>query len=155
MTVIRVVLAVLLSTAILSIALPAADTARSQQARTLAAAETEALAAAAERLARQNDPVAPATGGATTLVEVRVPRATTVRVRGGLLVWTHRGQSRRVATAVHLAGEARLAPGQHRLRLSLQRRAGEPVVTVRRFKSDHAATASRVRSSLGVPRVSV
>lgn len=146
MTVVRVVLAVLLSAAILATALPAADTARSQRAATLAAAETETIATAADRLARRNDAVASGGAGATTLVEVRVPPLATVHLRAGRLAWVVGGRTHTVTTGVRLVGTVRLAAGRYRLRLSLTRRDGEPTVTVRRFKSEAAATTSRVRS---------
>lgn len=146
MTVVRVVLAVLLSTAILATALPAADTARSQRAATLAAAETGTIATAADRLARENDAVAAPGSGASTLVEVRVPPRATVRLRAGRLAWTVGGRTHTVRPDVRLVGTVRLDAGRHRLRLSLTRRDGEPTVSVRRFKSEPVATASRVRS---------
>lgn len=155
MTALRVVLAVLLSTALLGVALPAAETARSQRAATLAAEEATDLAAVADRFARRNDAVVARAEGATRLVAVRVPAGTTLRVESGRLVWTQGDRTHRVTTDVRLAGDATLAPGRHRLRLSLYRRDGEPVVTVRRFKSEAETTPSRVRSSDGPSRVSM
>lgn len=152
---IRVVLAVLLSAAILATVLPAADIARSQRAATLVAAETEELAAVADRFARRNDAIRGTEPGASAVVEVRVPQGTAVEVERGRLAWAHGRTDHRVTSSVRLAGDIHLGPGTHRLRLGLRQREGEPVVVVRRFKSEAAATPSRVRSSFGVPRVSV
>ena len=155
MTALRVVLAVLLSTALLGVALPAADTARSQRAATLAADEATDLAGTIDRFTRRNDAVVAGADGATRLVTVRVPAGTALRVQSGQLVWTQGDRTHPVTTDVRLVGDATLAAGRHRLRLSLHRRDGEPVVTVRRFKSEAEATASRVRSSYGPSRVPV
>lgn len=150
---IRVVLAVLLSAAILGVALPAADTARSQRAATLAADESNEFATAVDRFARRNDAVAAGTPGATRLTTVRVPSGTTIRVRNGHVTWTDGDRTHRSTTGVRLAGNLTLGPGTHRVELSLHRWDGTPVVTVRRFKPETAATPSRVRSSFGAPGV--
>ncbi len=143
--VVRVVLAVLLSAALLSLALPAADTARDQRAATLAAGEAEQVASAAERLARTNDPVS---RGATRPLAVRVPAGTAIRLGNGTLAWLQDGRRHRVDAAVRLAGDLTLGSGRHRIRLSLVRRNGTAVVAVRRFKAERAATAARVRPPL-------
>lgn len=152
---IRVVLAVLLSTALLAVSLPAVDTARSQRAATLAAEQATELATTADRLARRNDAVPAGVAGATRLLEVRVPAGTTLRVHDGRLSWDQDGRTHRVETAVPLGGDLVLPAGSHRVRVSLSRRDGRVVVVVRRFKPEAAATASRVRSQLHVSAVPV
>lgn len=150
---IRVVLAVLLSAAILGVVLPAADTARSQRAATLAADEANEFTVAVDRFVRRNDPVPVGSPGATRLVTVRMPAATTLRIRDGHVAWTHGDRTHRVTTDTQLAGNLTVGPGTHQVRLSLHRENGEPVVTVRRFKPENAASHSRVRNPLGAPDV--
>lgn len=150
---IRVVLAMLLSAAILGVALPAADTARSQRAATLAADEANEFTTAVDRFARRNDPVPVGSPGATRLTTVRVPTATTLRVRGDHVAWTHDDQTHHITTDIRLAGNLTVGPGTHQVRLSFHRANGESFVTVRRFKPESAATPSRVRNPLGAPGV--
>lgn len=145
---IRVVLAVLLATAILGAGHQAAERGGRAEAVTLVRDEARTVAAAADRLAARNDP------GAARTVAVRVPRRRWGRPRASLrlgddLRWRVGNRSGRVRTGVELRtpdGPLRLGGGRHRLRLSLVARDGDPAVAVRRFMAEDGTTAARVRT---------
>ena len=107
---IRVVLAVILSTALLGIALPAAEQAEQERNAELATAELERVAEAADRLAAGNDPVKPAEMPAGTTLVLDVPTPTfaeqgRIRIADGELRWVLReGENRTVVpdTTVHI-----------------------------------------------------
>ena len=107
---IRVVLAVILSTALLGIALPAAERAEQERNAELATAELERVTEAADRLAAGNDPVKPAEMPAGTTLVLDVPTSTfaeqgRMRIAHGELQWVLReGDNRTIVpdTAVHI-----------------------------------------------------
>lgn len=160
---IRVILAVLLSTAIVATVMPAVEQGHGARAKVLAREEVTTLRDTLERFARRNDPVVPEEGGATRPVTVRVPDEVTVRLggttsdaesgtvtpTGTVLRWTRGAVSHRVRADVRLVGSLSLGPGRHRLRLRYVWLDGRPTVTVRRFKSEGAAIRPRVRTSIG------
>lgn len=159
---IRVVLAVLLSAAIVAMAVPAAEQGREERADALVQEEATTLGATVERLARRNDPVPAGEHGATRPVTVRIPDGVTMYLgtpgatsRGADIRWTRGAAGDLVSLGVPLVGELVLGPGRHRLRLSLVRVDGDPAVTVRRFKPGEAATPSRVRTPIGRQAVSL
>lgn len=146
---IRVVLAALLSAAVVATALPAVERAQRHRAAELATDELADLRDAAERLAAANDPAPPGTSGATRAVAVRVPRGVTLELGADGLSWRRGAHDQRLRVEVPLSGNVTLAErGRHRLRLSLVREGGVERVAVRRFKPEPAANRSRVRSSL-------
>lgn len=73
---IRVVIAVVLTSALFGIALPSAEQADRERNAALATAELEAISDAAARLAAENDPVSPDRGPAATTITVDVPELT-------------------------------------------------------------------------------
>jgi hypothetical protein len=146
--VIRVVLAVVVSAALLGIGLPAAEQAERDRNAALAAAELERLAGAAERLAAENDPVEPGRSPAGATLELDVPAPTfaepgRIRIGDDRLRWVHRrGRNRTVVPAVPIRAETPIvATGRLRIRLTFVRRGD--------------ASAVRVRALDGVSRPSV
>ena len=142
--IIRLVVAVLLTAALLGVGLPAAETAQSERAATLARDELTELRETLARFETRNDATRPGLPGATRLYTLRVPAGVTVRLgvgpRNESIQWS-RGEHRgRVETDLPLANTLRLTGGTHRLRLRLVRVDGEPRIRVRRFKSDPATT---------------
>jgi len=123
--VIRVVLAVVLSTALLGIALPAAERAEQERNAELATAELERVAQTADRLTAENDPVK-STGipaGATLVIEA--PASTfaeqgRIRIADGELQWVLPERDNRTIvpdTAVHVETSI-VTADRARLRLS-------------------------------------
>lgn len=152
---IRVVLAVLLATAVLGVAHDAAEAGGRTRAVALLRDEATAVAAAADRLAARND------AGAARTLTVAVPErrwgrpAAAVRV-GDVVRWRVGDRTGAVATDVDLrapAGPLRLGGGRHRLRLTLVERGRGLVVRVRRFMAENGTTAAyvRTRTRAGVP----
>lgn len=152
---IRLVLAVLLSTAIVATALPAIERGQRQRADTLATDELTDFRDAVDRFAVANDPAPSGTRGASQVLTVRVPDGVTFYVGGDGLTWRRGAYDRRIYSEPALAGNVTLeGPGRYRLQLSLVDDGGATVV-VRRFKSESAASRSRVWTSLGRGDVSL
>ena len=133
MGLIRVVLAVALATALLGASLPVAERVERDRNAALATGELQRLAARADRLAADNDPVAPGDDPATATVVVRPPEP--VVTDGGRLVvgddglvWRPRdGRDRSVESPVPLSvADAVRVSERARLRLSLVRVDGRP-----------------------------
>lgn len=156
--VLRSALAVLLATALLGAAAPAVDRARDERAAARLTAECEDIATAVRRLAGGRRVAASdRTVGTRQVLTVRVPARGALRIRGpgagrnttarpAVLAWRVDGgpwhdrppddgllaQERVVRV---LGGRLRLAPGSHRLRLSLVR---GPQPTVRIARADYS-----------------
>lgn len=137
---IRVVLAVALTTALLGAALPTVERAERDRDATLATGELERLADSAERLAADSDPVAPGNAPATTSVEVTPPRPQftdggRLAVEDDRLVWwPKRGRNESVDPAVPIRVEVPLyLTGPTQLRLAFVRVDGEAVVRIERL----------------------
>lgn len=135
---IRVVLAVVLTTALLGIGLPNAERADRERNAALATAELESVSDTAARLAAENDPVAPDRNPAATTVIIDVPEPTfadggRVRLRDDELRWEPTGgRNHTVDPSVPFRVEAPLvAAGQIRVRLSFVRLDDRPVVFAR------------------------
>ena len=168
---IRVALAALLAVALLGVATPAIDDARTSATERVLRADLSRVGAAAESLAARHDAVGPKSGPARRTVQLvvpgrgwdRAPATVTVGTdagnesfEGGSLEWRVGGGTlRSIRIGIDLrvwrdgrpaAGELRLGPGRHRLVLSLVRADGRPVVAVRGFKSDTGRISSRVRA---------
>lgn len=160
--VVRVVVAVLLATALLGYALPAVEQARDSRADALAQGELRSFDDAVTRFVATNEPAPPGVADAGLVVEVHVPRGTTLAVgvgpRDESLAWTRpgrRGWVGSVRTAVAFAESLRLREaGRHRLELALVRTGDGPTVQVRTLKRDAGRRAARVRTRIG-PRLSV
>ncbi|WP_336134650.1 DUF7311 family protein [Natronomonas amylolytica] len=138
---IRVVLAVLLGSALLGASLPAAERAERDRNAALATDELDALATEAELLAARNDPVEVGRSPATTTVTLRPPNPTLtdggrIHVADGRLVWMPRtGPNRTVRNEIPIRVAAPLRIEESTtLQLSLYRIDGESVVRVRRAK---------------------
>jgi hypothetical protein len=151
--VIRVVLAVLLGTALLGASLAAAERAERDRNTALATDELDALATEAELLAARNDPVDPGRSPATTTVTLRPPEPTLtdggrLHVAEGRLVWTPRtGPNRTVRSEVPIRVEAPLRIADRTdLRLSLYRVDGEAVVRVRRARIQKGRRGQRTHA---------
>jgi hypothetical protein len=149
--VIRLLLAVGVTAALLGYALPAVEDARADRADALAREELTTLRDETARFAARNDATAPGVPGPARLVTVRVPRGTSLRVgvgpRGESLGWVREGRRGRVESDLRFDRLLHLVePGRHRLRVSLVRRDGGTVVRVRRFKPDKGTTPARVRT---------
>lgn len=132
---IRVVLAVVLTTALLGVAFPSAERADRERNAALAIDELERLADTAERLAAKNDPVAPGDTPAATTVVIDVPEPTfadrgRVRLRDNELRWEPSGgRNHTIGLSVPFRVEAPIvATDRVRLRLSLVRLDGRVVV---------------------------
>jgi hypothetical protein len=146
--VIRIVLAVLLGTALLGASLPVAERAERDRNAALATSELDALATEAELLAARNDPVAPRRSPATTTVTLRPPRPTftdggRLHVADDRLVWVPRtGPNRTVRSEVPIRVDAPLRIERRTdLRLSLYRVDGGSVVRIRRARVEKASRA--------------
>lgn len=145
---IRVVLAVLLATAILGAAHHAAERGGRARADALLRDEATAVAGAADRLAARND------AGAARTLTVRVPERRWGRPPATISVgddvgWQIGNRTGAVETGVRLdaaAGRLRLGAGRHRLRLTLVERGRGLVVRVRRFMAEHGTTGPHVRT---------
>ena len=143
---IRPLLAALLATALLAVSLPAVDHAERERSAARTGATAATLAERIDRFAARNDPVAPSLPGASRVVSVGLPRGVTVRIDDAVR-WRAGGRSGEVRTDPPLdtpGGTLELRGGEHRLALGHVRCPDGPVVTLRRFKSDGAATPSRV-----------
>jgi|GEM_PF-366435 len=156
---IRAVLAVVLTTALLGASLPAIDEARLEHTETTVGTELRALERAATDLLATDDPTE---DGARRVVEIRLPArswsdagvdAVTIgqsrTAGGGRLTWTATGGRQRVrhlpevplrtgdGTPLTLEGAER-----HRLVLSLDGNRTAPIVTVRTFTSDDGTSGA-------------
>lgn len=142
--IIRLVVAVLLTTALLAVGLPAAETARSERAATLTQDELTEFRETVARFETRNDATRPGLPSATRPYTLRVPAGVTVRLgvgpRNESIQWSRGERRGRVETDLSLDDTLRLTGGTHRLRLRLVRVDGEPRIRVRRFKSDTATT---------------
>lgn len=131
---VRVTLAVVLTAALLGVGLPAAERAGDARTATRLDDVTDRLTAAVTRLAVGND--ATRSGAARRTVRLRVPPGGTLRVGRDALAWRVDGGSwhrRRLPQSLTTGGDRlTLAPGRHRLRLSLRLRSGTPTVRVTR-----------------------
>ena len=123
---IRVVLAVVLTTALFGVGLPSAERADRERNAALATAELESVNDAATRLAAENDPVASDRNPAAITVVVEVPEPTfadggAVRLRDNELRWEPLGgRNHTVDPSVPFRVEAPIvATGRMRVRLSL------------------------------------
>ncbi|QLD86288.1 hypothetical protein HWV23_11325 [Natronomonas halophila] len=136
---IRVVLAVVLGTALVGASLPAAERAERDRNAALATDELNVLATDAERLAARNDPVDANASPATTTVTLRPPEPSFTdggrfHVADGRLVWVPaRGPNVSVRSEVPIRVDGSLRiESRTELRLSLSRTDGQAVVRVRR-----------------------
>lgn len=140
---VRIVLAVLLAVALLGAGLPAAERAGETRTATRLEETTARLASAAERLAMRNDPTR--SGAARQTVRLQVPPQGRLRIGPDALAWrVSEGAWHYRRPPLELVtghGPITLAPGRHRIRLSLQLRRGTPVVAVTR--SPEIETGSR------------
>ncbi|MFC5970640.1 hypothetical protein ACFPYI_04775 [Halomarina salina] len=147
----RVVLAVLLTLALLAVSLPAVDDARSTRAATALDDASERVRATGERLAATSDPALGETAARHSL-RLDLPtrgwgaRSGRLRLRDGRVAWrVGDGQWHvdRLPSLVVPDGPL-VVVGRARLVLSHRHRAGRSVVVVRRgFKSENATTAAR------------
>ncbi len=135
---IRVVLAVALTTALFGIALPSAERVDRERSAALAIDDLESVDDTAERLAAENDPIAPADDPAGTTVVVRVPDTTfvergRVRIGDGALRWKPPdGPNHTVEPSVPLRVEAPIVVRDRiRLRLSFVSLGDRAVVLAR------------------------
>jgi len=142
--IIRIAVAALLTTALLGVGLPAAETARSERAATLARDELTELRETMARFETRNDATRPGLPSATRPYTLRVPAGVTVRLGVGpqneSMRWSRGERRGRVETDLPLADTLRLTGGTHRLRLRLVRVDGKVRIRVQRFKSDPATT---------------
>jgi hypothetical protein len=142
--IVRLVVAVLLTAALLGVGLPAAETARSERAATLAQDELTDFRDATGRFRRHNDATRPGQPGAVRLHTFRVPAGTTIRLgvgpRNESLRWKHGTGAGRVETDLSFDGSLRLTEGRHCVRLRLVRADSAVRIRLRRFKSDAGAT---------------
>ena len=145
--VVRVLVSVLLAAALLGYALPAVEEAHTSRADILAREELGTLGDVTEQFVTANDAASPGVAGASRVVEVRVPRGTTLAVgvgpRDESLAWTRSGRAGwvgRVETDVAFDGSLRLREaGTHRLALALVRADGGLAVRVRTVKRNLSA----------------
>jgi|AntDeeMinimDraft_5_1070356.scaffolds.fasta_scaffold00513_27 hypothetical protein len=154
---IRVVLAVVLTTALLGASLPAIDEARRDHTETTVGTELRAIERVATDLLNTDDPTE---DGARRVIEIRLPArswsdagvdAVTIGQsragNGGRLTWTTTGGRQRVRRLPDVplrTGDGTPltleAAGRHRLVLSLDGNRTAPVVTVRTFTNDDGAS---------------
>lgn len=172
----RGALAVVLATALVAASMPALEDARRDHTSATVRSELEAVERAAGDLLATDDAIPGS--GARRVVDLRLPAeswtdAGVERVTvgpapdgpGGLFTWTvtdgHRHDHRLPDVPLRTADGERVAfrsAGRHRLVLALDGTPGDPVVTVRRFKSDdggrpaHATLAIWERRGAG-PRL--
>lgn len=136
MSAVRTVVAILLAGALLSVGLPAAERADEQRTATRLDGTTAELLATAEQLARESD--ATRQGAARQTVVVRVPPDGALRLDGAGVSWRVSSgtwhQRRGPVPVVASDSSVVLDAGRHRLRLSLQQRDDEVVVTVARAR---------------------
>jgi hypothetical protein len=136
--VIRVVLAVALSAALLGIGLPAAERAERARNAELATAELEDVESAARRLAATSDPVRPpeTPAGTTITLEVPAPQFAEpgrLRIDDERLRWLHpTGRNRTIVPDVPIRVETPIVTAKRlRVRLSLLHRDEGTVVRIR------------------------
>ena len=152
---IRVLLAVLLATAIVGVSLSAVQTADRTRAATRTHAAASTLADALDRVATDEDPVPAGEPGANRVLTVRLPAGSRLHVGtggdrrgGGTLRWNAGGRAGRLHLSVALAVPAgepvELRGGTHRLRVGYVACPDGSRVTVRRFKTDAGTTPTRV-----------
>lgn len=159
---IRVVIAVVLTTAILGTALPAIDEARRDHSETAVQTELHRIEQAARRLLETDDPTE---DGARRTIPLSLPTkswtdagidgvtvASAPNGSGGRLTWTVEGSTQRIdyLPAVPLRTPdgkplSLTSAGRHRLVLSLDGTRTDPVVTVRRFTSDERTSPAHAR----------
>lgn len=164
---IRAVLAVVLSVALVGASLPAIEDVRRERATADVERQVDRLETAARTLLRTED--ATRGPGARRTMTVVLPERTwsrasisslhvreLQRARGLAISWQVAGagnRSRLVAglpLALASNGSVRLGgPGRHRTVLALQRRDGRRVVTIRRFKRGDGTTPSRDSNAAG------
>ena len=147
--VIRVVLAVVLTLALMAVSLPAVDDARTARTASSLDAASDRVRSTSERLVATSDPV----GGETTarrVVRLDLPtrgwgaRAGRLRLRDGRVARRVDGGDWHVVRvpALVVPDGSLVVRGRTRLVLTHRRRAGRSVVVVRRgFKSEHATSA--------------
>lgn len=136
---IRIVLAVVLSTALLGIAVPSAERADKDRNTALALDELERTADTAERLAAQNDPVAPDETPAGTTVTLSPPDPAFAgtggrfRIADDELRWEpSEGPPQTVPLTIPTRVEAPTAITERtRLRLRYVRLESQPVIQIR------------------------
>ncbi|MDZ7747420.1 MAG: hypothetical protein U5K28_13320 [Halobacteriales archaeon] len=142
--IVRLTVATLLTAALLGVGLPAAETAHSERAATLAHDELTEFRETAARFYIHNDATRPDIPGASRRYTLRVPDSTTVWLgvgpRNERLRWQHDAHEGHVETDLLLDGSLRLDAGSHRLRLRLVRTDDGNRIRVARFKSDAEAT---------------
>lgn len=152
---IRVLLAVLLTAALVGVSLSTVQTADRTRAATRTHAAASTLADELDRVATDDDPVPAGEPGANRVVTVRLPTGSRLHVEtggdrraGGTLRWDAGGRSGRLHLSVALAvpGSAplELHGGTHRLRVGYVTCPDGSRVTVRRFKTDAGTTSTRV-----------
>lgn len=136
--VVRVVLAVLLTGALLGAGVPAAERAGETRTATRLDETATGLADAVARLAARNDP-APG-GAARRTLTIGIPQGGALRVEPMAIRWRVGGgpwHTRRPPERLAVDGQAlRLPPGRYRLRLSLRTERGRPAVRVTRGSGD-------------------
>lgn len=153
---IRIVLAVALSTALLGIALPSAERADGDRSAALATAELERTAETAARLAAENDPVETTETPAATTLTLVPPEPTfdegdgRFRIVDDELRWEPpSGRSESVVPSVPIRVEEPIVAAERtRVRLTLVRLDGDSVV---RIAPVNAAYAPLDRSHYGRP----
>lgn len=135
---IRVVLAVVLSAALLGVGLPAAEQAERDRNAELATAELEAVASAAQRLTATSDPVSRSEIPAGTTITLETPSSRfaesgRLRIDSNRLQWVHpTGRNKTVVPEVSIDVETPIVTANRlRVRLSLRRRDGGSVVRIR------------------------
>ncbi len=135
---IRVVLAVALTTALFGIALPSVERADRERSAALAIDDLESVDETAERLAAENDPIAPGDGPAGTTVTLEAPDSTfaergRIRIRDGELRWEPpTGPNHTVEPSVPFHVEAPIVvTDRTAVRLSLVSIDGQPAVLAR------------------------
>ncbi|MFQ3318243.1 MAG: hypothetical protein ACI8UR_000403 [Natronomonas sp.] len=149
----RLVLAVVLATALLGASLPAAEHAERERNTELATAELERVATEAARLAAQNDPIESRYAPARTVIEVAVPQPTLTDggrliIECDRLVWQPvDGRNRTVDSDVpiHVASPVRISD-RTRLRLSFVRIGGQAVVHVERARVEKRSRNQTARA---------
>lgn len=135
---IRVVLAVVLTSALFGVALPSAERADRERNTELATTELESVGDSAARLVAENDPLTPGKRPAATTVVVEVPEPTfadrgRIRLRNDELRWEPSGgRNRTIEPPVPLRVESPIvASDRVRVRLSFVRFDGRAVVLAR------------------------
>jgi len=163
---IRAVLAVVLTTALLGASLPAIDDGRREHTHATVERELDRFERVARALRSTDDPVT-GSGGARRLVTLSIPERSwsdagldvlTIAAwrngSGGVITWRRpqgpRQDRRLPGLPLRTAGDGplRLATdGDHRLVLSLDGTPRNPVVTVRRFTTEDVTTPDHARAT--------